>query len=77
MVPRRRGVDALDQLLHRVGALLLVVAGFFGLRWLLASRYGKLLRASRDGSNRLRFLGYDPAPYKVIAFTVASRPNTS
>jgi urea transport system permease protein len=52
--------------------LLLVVAAFFGLRWLLGSRYGKLLRASRDGSNRLRFLGYDPTPYKVVAFTVAA-----
>jgi urea transport system permease protein len=52
--------------------LLLVVAAFFGLRWLIGSRYGSLLRASRDGANRLRFLGYDPAPYKVIAFTVAA-----
>ena len=52
--------------------LILVVAAFFGLRWLLSGRFGKLLRASRDGSNRLRFLGYDPAPYKVVAFTVAA-----
>lgn len=52
--------------------LLLVVAAYFGLRWLLGSRFGKLLRASRDGSNRLRFLGYDPTPYKVVAFTVAA-----
>ena len=52
--------------------LAIAVAALLGLRWLLASRYGKLLRASRDGSNRLRFLGYDPAPYKVIAFTVAA-----
>lgn len=52
--------------------LILVIAAFFGLRWLLASRFGKLLRASRDGANRLRFLGYDPAPYKVMAFTVAA-----
>ena len=52
--------------------LLLVVASFFGLRWLLKSRFGSLLRASRDGANRLRFLGYDPTPYKVIAFTVAA-----
>jgi urea transport system permease protein len=52
--------------------LLLVVVSFFGLRWLIASRFGSLLRASRDGSNRLRFLGYDPTPYKVIAFTVAA-----
>jgi len=52
--------------------LFLVVAAFFGLRWLTGSRFGKLLRASRDGSNRLRFLGYDPTPYKVVAFTVAA-----
>jgi len=52
--------------------LFFVVGAFLGLRWLLGSRYGKLLRASRDGSNRMRFLGYDPAPYKVVAFTVAA-----
>jgi urea transport system permease protein len=52
--------------------LALVVGAFFGLRWLIASRFGKLLRASRDGANRLRFLGYDPTPYKVMAFTVAA-----
>jgi len=53
-------------------SLFSVVAAYFGLRWLIASRFGKLLRASRDGSNRMRFLGYDPAPYKVVAFTVAA-----
>ena len=37
-----------------------------------ASRYGKLLRATRDGENRVRFLGYDPAPYKVVAFTATA-----
>lgn len=52
--------------------LFLVVASFFGLRWLINSRFGSLLRASRDGANRLRFLGYDPTPYKVMAFTVAA-----
>ncbi|OCC22397.1 urea ABC transporter permease subunit UrtC [Croceicoccus estronivorus] len=52
--------------------LILAVCSLFGLRWLIASRFGKLLRASRDGSNRMRFLGYDPAPYKIIAFTVGA-----
>jgi len=52
--------------------LFFVVGSFFALRWLVGSRFGKLLRASRDGSNRMRFLGYDPAPYKVVAFTVAA-----
>ncbi len=52
--------------------LLLVVLAYFGLRWLLASRFGTMLRAARDGSNRIRFLGYDPGPYKVVAFSVAA-----
>lgn len=52
--------------------LICTLASYFGLRWLIASRFGKLLRASRDGSNRMRFLGYDPTPYKVIAFAVGA-----
>jgi urea transport system permease protein len=52
--------------------LALVVAAFLLMRLLLASRFGKMLRATRDGPNRVRFLGYDPAPYKVVAFTVAA-----
>jgi len=40
--------------------------------WMLTrSRFGKLLRATRDNTNRVRFLGYDPTPYKIIAFAVA------
>jgi urea transport system permease protein len=30
-----------------------------------------MLRATRDGENRVRFLGHDPVPYKVIAFAIA------
>jgi len=52
--------------------LAIVAGALIGGRLLLASRFGKLLRATRDGTNRVRFLGYDPAPYKVIAFTLAA-----
>ncbi len=52
--------------------LALVVGAYVLGRLLLASRYGKLLRATRDGANRVRFLGYDPTPYKVVAFTFAA-----
>jgi urea transport system permease protein len=52
--------------------LAIVVATLIGGRWLLDSRFGKLLRATRDGQNRIRFLGYDPAPYNIIAFTLAA-----
>jgi urea transport system permease protein len=52
--------------------LLFVLMALFGLKWLLGARFGQMLRASRDGSNRLRFLGHDPVPYKIVAFTVAA-----
>jgi len=52
--------------------LMLVVLAAAGLKWLLGRPFGKLLRASREGSNRLRFLGHDPVPYKVAAFTLAA-----
>lgn len=48
-----------------IGAGLLLAA-------LRASRFGTLLRAMRDGENRMRFLGYDPTPYKVCAFTLSA-----
>ena len=49
----------------------IVVVVYFFLRWLLGSRIGILLRATRDGENRVRFLGHDPVPYKVVAFAIA------
>jgi urea transport system permease protein len=48
-----------------------VVAAYFFLKWLLSSRYGMMLRATRDGENRVRFLGHNPLPYKVVAFGIA------
>jgi len=51
------------------GVLLVVVAV---VRQLMQSRYGELLVAVRDGEERVRFLGYDPANIKVVAYTVAA-----
>lgn len=50
-------------------ALLVVVALT---RQLMNSRYGELLVAVRDQEERVRFLGYDPANIKVVAYTVAA-----
>ena len=36
------------------------------------SRYGKLLQATRDSEDRVRFLGYDPALVKTFGFVVAA-----
>lgn len=57
--------------LYWVTLFLVVLAYVLG-RLLLKSRFGKMLRATRDGPNRVRFLGYDPTPYKVVAFAIAA-----
>jgi urea transport system permease protein len=51
------------------GALLLMLA----VAWqLMRSRYGELLVAVRDNEERVRFLGYDPANVKLVAYVVAA-----
>lgn len=39
---------------------------------LYRSRYGELLVATRDAEERVRFLGYDPANVKLVAFVLAA-----
>lgn len=51
------------------GVLLVMVAI---VRQLMVSRFGELLVAVRDQENRVRFLGYDPAAVKVVAYVVAA-----
>ncbi|GEA88181.1 urea ABC transporter permease subunit UrtC [Cellulomonas cellasea] len=51
------------------GTLLAMVAI---VRLLMRSRFGELLVAVRDQENRVRFLGYDPAAVKVVAYAVAA-----
>jgi urea transport system permease protein len=41
-------------------------------RQLMRSRYGELLVACRDAEERVRFLGYDPANVKLVAYVVAA-----
>ncbi|WP_433605508.1 urea ABC transporter permease subunit UrtC [Dactylosporangium sp. CA-139114] len=51
------------------GALLLLLALA---RHLMHSRYGELLVAVRDAEERVRFLGYDPANVKLVAYVTAA-----
>lgn len=51
------------------GSLLVMIAVA---RQLMVSRYGELLVACRDAEERVRFLGYDPALVKTVAFVVAA-----
>ncbi|MEU6159284.1 urea ABC transporter permease subunit UrtC [Streptomyces sp. NPDC047130] len=50
-------------------ALLLMMAAA---RQLFVSRYGELLVAVRDSEERVRFLGYNPANVKLVAYVVAA-----
>ncbi|GLY01632.1 MULTISPECIES: urea ABC transporter permease subunit UrtC [Actinoplanes] len=69
------GYDLNDPLNRRtvyfiIAASLLAV---LALTWqLIRSRYGELLVAVRDGEERVRFLGYDPANVKLVAYVAAA-----
>jgi urea transport system permease protein len=57
--------------LYMVSAGLVIV--FLLILWqVYRSRYGELLIATRDSEERVRFLGYDPATIKLVAFVVAA-----
>nr|WP_246428010.1 urea ABC transporter permease subunit UrtC [Paenibacillus phyllosphaerae] len=49
-----------------------LIAAFVLCRVLVKSRFGKVLRAINDGENRVRFIGYNPATYQMIAFSVSA-----
>ncbi|MGK2879886.1 MAG: urea ABC transporter permease subunit UrtC [Mycobacterium sp.] len=59
------------QMLYFIAAAVLLIV-VLAARQLMQSRYGELLVAVRDGEERVRFLGYDPANIKVVAYTVAA-----
>lgn len=40
--------------------------------WITKSRLGHVLIAIRDGENRLRFLGFDPAVFKVFIYSLSA-----
>jgi urea transport system permease protein len=50
----------------------LLVACLLVVWQLYRSRFGELLVATRDAEERVRFLGYDPANIKLVAFVVAA-----
>jgi len=48
--------------------LLVLAACMTGTVWLLGTHFGRVLTAIRDNENRVRFLGYNPAAFKIAAF---------
>ncbi|MGW1989970.1 urea ABC transporter permease subunit UrtC [Embleya sp. NPDC001921] len=63
--------DADRRTLYFVVAIVLGLL-YLGFRQVVASRFGRLLVAVRDGEDRVRFLGYDPALVKTAAFTLSA-----
>ncbi|HSV80464.1 MAG TPA: urea ABC transporter permease subunit UrtC [Ramlibacter sp.] len=51
----------------------LTLLGFFLLaRWLVASKFGRVLQAIRDAESRVMFSGYNPVGYKLTIWTLSA-----
>lgn len=57
--------------LYRITAVALLAVLAISLR-VVRSRFGRLLVATRDSEARVRFLGYNPALVKTLAFTLSA-----
>ncbi|MBA3747454.1 MAG: urea ABC transporter permease subunit UrtC [Solirubrobacterales bacterium] len=60
-----------QRILYFVVAIALLLV-FLATRQLVVGRYGRLLIAARDDEDRVRFLGYDPARVKLVAYVLAA-----
>jgi urea transport system permease protein len=49
-----------------------LVGSVFLVKAFLGTRTGQVLRAIKNHENRVKFLGYDPVPYKVFAFALSA-----
>jgi ABC-type branched-subunit amino acid transport system permease subunit len=49
-----------------------LLAVYFGLRALLASRFGRIIVGIRENERRAELLGYDPRAYKLATFTIGA-----
>ena len=51
----------------------LALLGFLLLgRWLVTSKFGRVLQAIRDAERRTMFCGYDPLPYKLTIWVISA-----
>ena len=65
-------LDAKTQIGLYEASLILLALAFVLVSWLCNSSVGKVLKAIRDGENRTRFCGYDPAAFKTLVFSIAA-----
>jgi urea transport system permease protein len=65
-------IDPADQKILYFIVVIVLMLVFLATRSLVLARYGRLLIASRDDEDRVRFLGYDPARIKLVAYVLAA-----
>lgn len=69
------GFDLLSPSTQRglyITTVLCLIGSYLLCRWITKSRLGKVLTATRDNENRVRFSGYSPANYKLFVFVVSA-----
>jgi urea transport system permease protein len=52
------------------GCVLLI--GYLFARWLVQSKFGRVLQAIRDAESRVMFSGYSPLPYKLTIWVISA-----
>ena len=52
--------------------LAVLILAFLFCKWIVQRRLGKVLIAIRDGENRARFSGYNPAIYKTFVYCISA-----
>ncbi|MEY3998198.1 MAG: urea ABC transporter permease subunit UrtC [Betaproteobacteria bacterium] len=49
-----------------------LLGGYLAARWLVQSKYGRVLQAIRDAESRVMFSGYSPLPYKLSIWVISA-----
>lgn len=55
-----------------VASAVLLIAVLLLLRWIVTSKFGRILTAIRDSESRLMFSGYNPLPYKLTVWVLSA-----
>lgn len=65
------GIDLGNRVHYFYLVLAILTVVFFGLRRLVNSRFGLVIRGTKDNERRLQCLGYSTFPYRLAAFVLA------
>jgi len=51
---------------------LILIGSYVFARWLVRSKFGRVLQAIRDAESRVMFCGYNPVPYKLTIWVISA-----